>query len=503
MNKLAIMYLIPVVTLLMLLVVVPAATCQNVATFEKRLTEFTLDNGLKFLVLERHGAPVVTCHTHVNVGTASEVKGITGLAHLLEHMAFKGTKTIGTRDYEAEVKLMAKMDDLSQTIKYEQRKRKGANQWFLEELSRKFKEAQRDAQELIVHDEFVEIFRRAGGVGLNAETTCDYTTYHVSLPSNKLELWMLMESDRFLNPALREFYVEKQVVMEERRKRVENWALGRLGEEFLATAYKAHPYGEPTVGHMSDLKTLTRVEAREFFNKYYVAGNLTIAIVGDVNPSHVKELAEIYFGRLPTSPPLDPVETVEPPQAAERRVTIVDPAQPIIFIGYHMPDINHLDYMVFNAIFDIVSVGRTSRLHKVLVKEKKIAMRALCLQGRPGKKYPGLFIFYAVPAKGHTNEECEKAIYAEIRRLKSELVSAGELEKAKTRTRAKLIRQLSANAGIARQLSYYQVITGNWRNLFGEFDQIGRVTADGIQRVATSYFTTENRTVGIIKTASR
>ncbi len=354
-----------------MITLVPTVIGQDLAEFEKCLTEFTLENGLKFLVLERHDAPVVTCHTHANVGAVDEVKGITGLAHLLEHMAFKGTQTIGTKDYQAEARLLTKMDEIFHTMKLEQRRAAEADERHLGELCRELETAQQAAQELLVHDEFEEALKQAGCVGLNARTNYDATIYVVSLPSNKLELWMLMESDRFLNPVMREFYKEKDVVMEERRSRTEMDAPGRLGEEFLAVAYKAHPYGEPAVGHMSDLKALTRTGAQAFFNKYYAPSNLTIAIVGDVEPDEVRELAQAYFGRIPYRPPPNPVETTEPPQLGERRVVVEDRAQPILFIGYHKPSINHPDNAVFDVIADIMGTGRTSRLYKSLVKEKK------------------------------------------------------------------------------------------------------------------------------------
>jgi predicted Zn-dependent peptidase len=271
-------------------------------------------------------------------------------------------------------------------------------------------------------------------------------------------------------------------------------------EEFLAIAYKAHPYGEPIVGHMSDLETLTRAEAQMFFEKYYLPSNLTVAIVGDVDPQQIKELAERYFSRIPSSPKPDPVETVEPPQIGQRRVIVQDPAQPFVLIGYHKPNINHSDNAVFDAITEIAGVGRTSRLYKSLVKEKKVAVAASGFPGMPGDKYPSLFLFYAVPAREHTNQECEEAIYAEIDKLKNEQVLPEELAKAKTRSRASLIRQLDSNSGLASQLTFYNVITGDWRNLFKQLDDIDKVTADDIQRVAKQYFTTKNQTVGIIDT---
>ncbi|MHC4103581.1 MAG: M16 family metallopeptidase, partial [Planctomycetota bacterium] len=477
-----------------------SAQAQDLVKFEKRMTEFTLDNGMKFLILERHEAPVVSFHTYADVGAVDEVKGITGMAHLFEHMAFKGTRTVGTTDYKLEAIALAQADQVFEEIKLEQRKGDKADKAKLEEFQKQLKEAQEENQKYLVHDEFEEVFVREGGSGFNAYTSQDATQYIVSLPSNKVELWMSMESDRFGNPVLREFYKERDVVMEERRLTTESQPVGRLLEEFLAIAYKAHPYGEPIVGHMSDIETLTRSEAEMFFKKYYIPSNLTIAIVGDVDPQQIRELAELYFNRIPSGPKPDPVETVEPPQLGQRRVTVQDPAQPFVLIGYHKPNINHSDNAVFDAITEIVGIGRTSRLYKSLVKEKKVAVAASAFPGMPGDKYPGLFLFYAVPARDHTNQESEEAIYAEIDKLKTDPVLPKELAKAKTRSRASLIRQLDSNSGLASLLTFYDVVTGDWRNLFKQLDDIDKVTAEDIQRVATEYFTTRNRTVGIIDT---
>jgi predicted Zn-dependent peptidase len=473
---------------------------QDVGEFEKRMTEFTLDNGLKFLVLERHEAPVVSFHAYADVGSADEVKGITGLAHLFEHMAFKGSETIGTMDYAAEAEAVAKVDEAFAAIKVERAKGDRGDKARLEELQKQFEQAQQEEQKYLVHDEFEEAYAREGASGFNAYTSFDATQYVVSLPSNKVELWMSLESERFGNPVLREFYKEKNVVMEERRLRTESSPRGRLWEEFMAAAYKAHPYGEPIIGHMSDLQTLTRGEAEAFFEKYYGPANLTIAIVGDVDPCEVRGLAEKYFGCIGGGPKPAPVETVEPPQWGERRVVVEDRAQPVVIIGYHKPAFNDPDDAVFDAITDIMGKGRTSRLYKSLVKEKKIAMAAYAFGGLPGNKYPGLFVFYVVPAKGHTTEECEEAVYGEIERLKSEPVSGEELEKARTRSRAGLIRQLASNDDLGAELTFYEVISGDWRNMFRQLDKIDTVTAEDIQRVAAEYFRTKNRTVGVIET---
>jgi predicted Zn-dependent peptidase len=475
------------------------ARAQDLAEFEKRMTKFTLANGLEFLVFERHEVPVVSFHTYADVGSVDEARGITGLAHLFEHMAFKGTKTIGTKDYKAEARAMAKADEAFEALKAERRKGDKADNLRIEQLAKQFKEAEQDAQKYMIHDQFEEMLTRAGGKGFNAYTGEDATQYIVSLPSNKVELWMSMESDRFMNPVLREFYKERDVVMEERRM-AENEPSYRLYEEFKAIAYKAHPYGEPVIGYMSDLENMSRADGQAFFKKFYSPQNLTIAIVGDVNPQEIKRLAGKYFSRIPGGTKPAPVETVEPPQLGQRRVTIEDTAQPSVRIGYHRPNINSSDNVVFDSISKILGIGRTSRLHKSLVKEKKIAVWAGTDFGR--RKYPGLFAIYAEPARGHTAEECEKAVYAEIEKLKTEPVSAEELQKAKIRSRADVISQLDSNPALAARLTFYEVLTGDWRNLFRQFDKINQVNAQDVQRVAKEYFVTKNRTVGVIQTTT-
>ena len=482
-----------------LALILPAGA-QSLTDFEKKVHEFTLDNGLKFLVLERHDAPVVSFHTYANVGSVDEVKGITGMAHVFEHMAFKGSKTVGTLDYEGEAQGLERVDEAFLALKKVRSQGSEADPERLVELQRRLEEAQEKASQFMVHDEFEEAFIRAGSVGLNASTSSDATRYVVNLPSNKVELWMALESDRFLNPVLREFYKEKDVVKEERRMRTDSSPRGRLMEEFLAVAFKAHPYGEPTIGHMSDVETMTRSEAKAFYQKYYVPSNFTMAIVGDVQLEEIRSLAETYFGRIPDAPPPDPVETVEPPQTGQRRVVVEDPSQPWVVMGYHTPDINHPDNAVLEAMSDILGTGRTSRLYRSLVKEKKIAVNASAFQGFPGSKYPGLFVFFATPSQGHTTQESEEAVVTEIERLKTEPVSAQDLEKFRTRSQASVVRALGSNRGLARQLTFYEVVTGDWRNLFKQLDAIDRVTAQDIQRVAREYFTSKNSVVGVIET---
>ena len=493
-------YLRPILGLTVVAAVVftPAATAQDVEKFSEKVTEFTLDNGLHFIIVERHEAPVISLHTYADVGSVDEVKGITGMAHMFEHMAFKGTTTIGTTDWEGEKGALKRLDDVFDAIRAEKAKGAFADQEVLDKLQEEFTAAQEAASEF-VNDEYEEVLQHRGSSGLNASTWTDATNYTVSLPSNQLETWMFLESERWRDPVLREFYKERNVVMEERRMRTENQPIGKLLEEFMATAYKAHPYGEPPVGHSSDIQSYTRDEAKRFFETYYGPGNLTIAIVGDVDPGQAKKLAHKYFSRIPARPAPPPVETIEPKQQGERRVTIFEKSQPIVIMGYHKPDMYDPDNAVFDAISDILGNGRTSRLNQVLVKEKKIAIAAGGFSGLLGGKYPDVFLFFAVPAQGHTAEECEEALLEEIDKIRNELVKESELAKARTRARAGLIRGMGSNRGLGAALTQAHALRGDWREVFYSLDRIDAVTSEDIQRVAADTFVPSNRTVAVLK----
>lgn len=459
----------------------------------ERVTEFRLNNGMKFIVLERHQAPVVSFITYADVGGANEPDGQTGVAHFLEHLAFKGTQHIGTKNYQAEHPLLERLDELNRQI--QQAKQRG-NEEKAKELKAKFEKTLNEASQYVEHNQFGRIVQKSGGVGLNATTSADATRYFYSLPSNKLELWMSLESERFLEPVFREFYKEKQVILEERRLRTDNSPIGKTIEEFLATAFKEHPYGQPVIGYPEDLQNLTREDVRRFFETHYIPSNLTIAIVGDADPQQVKQLAETYFGRYRSKPEPPPLTVVEPPQEQPRQVTLRLQSQPWYLEGYHRPSISHPDRAVYDLIGRILSDGRTSRLYKSLVEEKQVALTAEGFSGFPGDKYPNLMLFYALTAPDRTLEEVATALHEEIEKLTREPVSEQELERVKTQARAGLLRSLDSNRGMASLLVEYEVKTGDWRNLFEEIEAIEAVNADDILRVARSTFRPNNRTIG-------
>jgi len=484
--------------LIFLLVAVSAA--QDVASFEKHTTVKALPNGLTVVILERPEAPVFSFFTHVDAGSVQDPMGKTGLAHMFEHMAFKGTDKIGTTDYPAEKEALAKVETAYSAYIAERDKRIDRDENKLKELEKTFKDAVTEAQKYVKPNEFGEIVEREGGEGMNANTSDDETNYYYSFPSNRLELWAYLESERFLHPVMREFYKERDVVIEERRMRTDSNPVGRLVEQFINSSFQAHPYHRPTVGWMSDLNSFSATDAQKFFDQYYIPSNMVIAVAGDIKAAEAIPIIEKYFGRLPTRPTPDERTTTEPPQNSERRVVLRQAAQPFYIEGYHRPDYRNPDDAVYDAISDLMSNGRTSRLYRALVRDKKIAAFAAGFSGLPGVKYPHLFSFYAVPVPGHTPQELGDAIHAEIDRIKKEEITDDELKMIKTRAKADLIRGLADNQGLAQQLAIYQTRYGDWRELFKSVDRIDKVTKADIRRVANQTFTENNRTVGINET---
>ncbi|MBD2441509.1 pitrilysin family protein [Nostoc sp. FACHB-110] len=460
----------------------------------KQLTQFRLDNGMKFIVLERHQAPVVSFLTYADVGGVDEPDGKTGVAHFLEHLAFKGTTRIGTKDYKAEKPLLERLEQLDnqiRTAKADNKKDEVAR------LEAEFKQVEAQAAKLVKQNELGQIVEQAGGVGLNANTSTEATRYFYSFPSNKLELWMSLESERFLEPVLsREFYKEKDVILEERRLRVENSPIGQMVEKFSDTAYQVHPYRRPVIGYDQDIRNLTPADVQKFYDAYYVPSNIAIAVVGDVNPNEVKRLAQIYFGRFAAKTKPQSKLPVEPKQTQTREVSLELPSQPWYLEGYHRPAISHPDNAIYEIIGSLLSDGRTSRLYKSLVEKQRLALTAQGYSGFPGDKYPNLMLFYTLTAPGHTVDELATALRQEIDSLKTQPVTDVELQRVKTQARAGLLRSLDSNMGMAQLLLAYEVKTGSWQNLFKQLDQIAAVTPADIQRVAKATFTPENRTIG-------
>lgn len=464
---------------------------------EDKVIEHRLGNGMKLLMVERHASPTVAAWIRFKVGSVNERSDERGIAHLLEHMLFKGTKTIGTKNYAAEVPILKQIEETAQMLMAEKLKRDKGDKKKIKELSDLLATLQAEEDKYVVPDEYSEIFAKSGGVGFNAFTSKDTTAYMINLPANKLELWAAIQADRMLNPVLRQFYTERDVVMEERRRSYDAEPAGKLWENFMATAFQAHPYGKPVIGWPSDIENLSRTEAEDFLHRYYAPNNAVVAVIGDIDPKKTIELVEKYFAQIPPGTPVPPVAAVEPQQAGERRTEIIGDAEPELIIGFHKPTLPAPDDYVFDVIDMLIADGRTSRLYKKLVEEKQLATE-VSTSTVPGNLYPNLFIIGATPRAPHTVREVEDAIYGELERLKNEKVTQRELQRILNNLEASEIRSMGSNGGLAYRLTEYESTAGTWRYFFEHRKNLAKVTPEDIMRVARKYLVRENRTVGYI-----
>ena len=483
-----------VVMILIFLVVglwgAPAAIAAELA---QRVKEHRFANGMTLLFVHRDASPTFTAYITLGVGSVDETSRTRGVAHLLEHMLFKGTRTHGTLDFVREQPLLDEIERIGSQID-SLKVRPGIDPEPLVELRTELARLQQLHKELVVKDEFSAIYAENGGTGFNAFTSKDLTTYLISLPSNKLELWALLESDRMRSPVLREFYTERDVVQEERRRSYDSNPDGLLYENLLATAFKVHPYRNPIIGWHSDIESLTIRETRDFLHAYYAPVNTVIALVGDLDFERSVEMMERYFGDIPPGVPVPPVSDVEPAQLGEKRLTIRFDAEPRVAMAWHKPTLPEKDDYVFDLIDIILSGGRTSRLYKSLVLERRLAV-GVSTYGAPGARYPNLFVVSATPRHPHSLSEVEAAITEELERLKTEPVSQQELERAINQLRFDRLERLRSNEGLASMLTYYQSVAGDWRYLVTYDEQVANLSAEDIMAAARKYFTDSNKTL--------
>ncbi len=454
-----------------------------------------LDNGMVFLILPRPGPPTVAFVTHYDVGSVNEALGRTGIAHMLEHLLFKGTTSIGTRDLERELALLRQQDAVHDSILAERARLGMADTARIGRLTAQLEGLGEQARAYVVSNEYDEILTRHGARDMNALTSHEATKYYVQLPSNKLQLWFALEADRMQNPVFREFYAERDVVAEERRTRLETTAGGALAEAFYATAYHVHPYRVPVAGYMSDIQTYTREKVEAYYRAYYGPNNAVVAVVGDVDPEEAIRYAEAYFGPIPPREEPVPVLAEEPEQRGQRRVEVVFDAQPELMIGWHVPAADHEDMPALSVLSSILAGGRTSRLHRRLVQDERLALGVGAGIG-PGCGYPLLFIITAQPRQPHTVRELEAAIYEEIHRIQDTPPTAEEIRRVVNQIQAGEIRRLQSYLGLAFQLAESEVYNDDWRETFRTWRDYLDVTPDAVQRTARTYFQPTNRTVG-------
>lgn len=406
--------------------------------------ETTLDNGLKVLLLEERKAPVVTFHVWYRVGSRNEQPGRTGLAHFMEHMMFKGTPQMGAQA-------------------------------------------------------FSQVIRRNGGRD-NAFTSQDYTGYFVTLAADRVHLPLEMEPDRMINLLLDPDEVERErdVVMEERRLRTEDDPTSSLWEKAQAAAFTTHPYRNPVIGWMDDIRKLSREDLQAFYKTYYAPNNAVVVVVGDFKRAELLPRIQKAFGAIPRGPGAPAVRSVEPPQTGERRVTLTreDAKLPFIMAVYHVPTLTDPDSYPLEVLEVILAGGKSARLHRSLVYEKQLALSAGAYYARVSAD-PEVFSVYASALPGKRAEELEQALYAEIERLKTEPVSARELDKAKNQIEASFIFSQDSIFSLARQLASYEIVAG-WEHWKAYVPGVRAVTAADVQRVAKKYFRAENRTAGVL-----
>ena len=460
---------------------------------ELPVVSHTLDNGMTFLVLERPQSPTVALVVHYPVGSVNERLGNTGIAHVVEHMLFKGSEEIGTSNRSLELPLMDATDAVRDSLVAELG-RPVPDTALIGRLRSSISSLEDQARAHVVPNEFDRILSAQGARGLNATTSHEATRYFVELPANRIELWFALESDRMKNPVFREFFTELDVVKEERRMRVESSPGGILETAFLATAFHVHPYGVPVIGHASDLDALTRQQAVQYFRDYYGARNAVAAIVGDVDADRVLRWAEEYFGPVAAGRAAPPLLAREPEQAGERRITVEHDAEPRLIIGWRTVSGFHEDAPALTMLASVLTGGRSTRLYQRLVAEDQSALQVVAYLG-PGFRHPRLFTVSAVPKAPYTTDSIEAAVYDEIRRIQETAPDSSALVRIRNQLRAGEFRRLSSNLELAMQLSESQAALGDWRETFRLSRRIGEVTPEDVRRVAIRYLTDRFRTV--------
>lgn len=467
---------------------------------EKRVNKTVMNNGITLLVMERTVSPTVSIYIQHRAGAVDEDSGYSGAAHLLEHMMFKGTRTIGTSDYDEESRLRQRIEERVRRLEITVRT-EGSGSEAARALEEEIRRLEDEKRSYIRSNEIDRLYRERGGVGLNAATGHDMTSYMVSLPSNSLELWARIESDRLSNPVFREFVQERNVVIEERRQVVDSRPERQLMELFLAAAFIAHPYGHPVIGWPADIPRIDRDYLLHFFATRYRPENTVITIVGDVRTEEAAGLVRRYFGSLGNGvPPGSTLRNItdEPPQRGERRTTLRSGASPRLLLGFHKPAFPAYEDAVFDVLELVLAGGRSSRLYRSLVTERGIAASVRVSNGFPGERYDNLFIIAAEPMTGRSLAELEDALYSELDRLKDEPLPERELRKAKNRIKTDFLRGFDSNNGIARLLSYVETLTGDYREVTTYLEAVESITAEDIMNAASSRLTSSNRTVAVL-----
>lgn len=450
----------------------------------------TLPNGLRVLMYQRGQAPVFSGIVMVRVGGVDEPEGQTGISHMFEHMAFKGTPEIGTTNYSEEKKLLNELEDVM------------GQQRFDGSLSADLMERQANLEaalsKLWKADDFVRQYRIRGAEDMNATTGKELTTYMSSMPKDSFEFWCQTESERLINPVLRQFYQERDVVMEERRMRYEDSPDGKLYELLLGSAFTVHPYRNPVIGYAHDIRGLTATMTEAFRRKYYVPSNTVVSVVGDISPEKDFPIIEKYFGRIAVGQDPPRLQVIEPEQQGQREIQLNTHAAPQAFIAYKKPNYPHPDDPALGVMSEMLAGTRSSPLHKELVQKRRI-VTGIDYDESPGTAYPNLLIFYGVPREPHTNDDFIKGFDEVLQKFKQGPVDANLLEIAKRSLAMDYLAGLQANMSLAENFASAELLHGGWAAVLDWYEKAMAVTASDVQNVAKGYLKPSTRTIGRVE----
>ena len=464
--------------------------------FKLDVQEHTLANGLKILMRVNHSVPRVVCHIYYKVGSINERPGITGIAHVHEHLMFKGTVMMGVNDFAKDDEINRRIDDLMALLYREKYWKKDGDPVRIAALQKDAAALIKEEKQYIIKDDLWETYMKNGGTALNASTSEEVTGYYVTLPANKVELQMLLEADRMKNAYWREFYSEKDVVMEERRLS-ENSPGYLFQEQVNAAFFTSSPYHWGVIGWMDDLRRMTKKDMQEFHDRFYVPNNAVAVYVGDIDPQRIISLAEKYLGAVPRGSDTEPIRTGEVPQGSEKRLFGEGPAASSVALLFHIPADGHPDVYPLAILVETLS-GETGRLYSSLIKEKDLAVRVSAFS-RP-QWYAGQLTVTAYPKvfKGTTPEMLETEIWQELEKIKQAGVKPDELQKAKNKLEARLIMSLQTPMVAAMRIGRAELNRG-WRSLVNDLAELKKVTSDDVKAVASRYLVRTNATVAIFK----
>ena len=460
------------------------------ATEMPNVEQYVLDNGMRFLLLPRISSSV-SFEVRVKVGSIDEHTGKTGLSHMLEHMMFKGTRTIGTRDFQKEKQLLNEMDVIAEKLKT-------ATPQDSKNLNDKMAGLIKEASALQTPGELDRLYSLAGGTGLNASTSADLTSYHVTLPKGRIEFWAAIESERMREPVFREFYMEKDVVLKERSQRIDLSDEGTLFEKFLLHSFEASPYRYPVIGFRNDIEGLTRNDLQDYYFEHYIPRNMVVAIVGGFDPEETKKVLAKYFGGIPNRGRTESIALDEPLRRAKIKIKISSKEQPSIFMGIQKPKLPSIDDTCFDVIEQVLTGGETSRLVKALVK-KGLASDVSTYNGLPGSRLDNLFIISANPVKPNTNQALEDIIWKEIDLLKKDGITKEELDQTVRVLKKSILSSLETDAGAASVLSTYEILAGDWKYVFKNLEVLQGLSSEQIKECAGKYLVRENATTAYLE----